>query len=161
MAPTTPRSSSTPPNSSGLRSPGSFAAQGNVFLTGPEALIFGRLAAVCGAALILLIVRWTYKALRQREGLGLGDVKLLAMIAAFLGFWPAILTLFLATLLATALRPPPRPHPGRAGRPHPHSRFGSFLGSRRPHLRPHRRADDRLVHQPPPLAPLQSGTLRR
>ena len=31
-----------------LASPGSFAARGNVFLTGPEALIFGRLAAVCG-----------------------------------------------------------------------------------------------------------------
>ena len=84
-----------------LSSPGSFAARGNVFLTGPEALIFGRLAAVCGAALILLLVRWGYKAIRKREGMGLGDVKLLAMIAAFLGFWPAILTLFLGVLLAS------------------------------------------------------------
>ena len=84
-----------------LSSPGSFAAKGNVFLTGPEALIFGRLAAVVGAALILLIVRWTYKALRKRDGVGLGDVKMLAMVAAFLGFWPAVLTLFLGTLLAS------------------------------------------------------------
>ena len=83
-----------------LSSPGSFASRGNVFLTGPEALIFGRLAAVCGAALILLLVRWGYKALRKREGMGLGDVKMLAMVAAFLGFWPAVLTLFLGVMLA-------------------------------------------------------------
>ena len=84
-----------------MSSPGSFAAHGNVFLTGPEALIFGRLAAVCGAALILLLVRWGYRALRGRDGLGLGDVKMLAMVAAFLGFWPAVLTLFLGTMLAS------------------------------------------------------------
>lgn len=30
----------------------------------------------------------------------MGDVKLLAMIAAFLGFWPAILSLFVGTLSA-------------------------------------------------------------
>jgi len=83
-----------------LSSPGSFAARGNVFLTGPESLIFGRLSAVCGAALILLVVRWTYRALRKRDGLGLGDVKMLAMVAAFLGFWPAVLTLFVGVLLA-------------------------------------------------------------
>lgn len=85
-----------------MSSPGSFAAHGNVFLTGPEALIFGRLAAVVGSALILLIIRWVYKAFRKRDGLGLGDVKMLAMVAAFLGFWPAMLTLFLGTMLASA-----------------------------------------------------------
>ena len=85
-----------------LTSPGSFAARGNVFLTGTEALIFGRILAICAAALVLILIRAAYKAIRKREGLGLGDVKLLAMVAAFLGFWPAILTLFLGTLLATA-----------------------------------------------------------
>ena len=84
-----------------LSSPGSFAARGNVFLTGPENLIFGRVLAVCGAALLLLVVRWAYKAIRKRDGLGLGDVKMLAMVAAFLGFWPAVLTLFGGTLLAS------------------------------------------------------------
>jgi leader peptidase (prepilin peptidase) / N-methyltransferase len=83
-----------------LNSPGSFISRGNVFLTGPEALIFGRIAAVCGVALLLLLIRWGYKAIRHREGMGLGDVKLLAMIAAFLGFWPAILSLFVGTLAA-------------------------------------------------------------
>lgn len=83
-----------------LSSPGSFAARGNVFLTGPESLIFGRIAAIVGAALVLLLVRWFYRAVRKQEGLGLGDVKMLAMVAALLGFWPAMLTLFLGVMLA-------------------------------------------------------------
>jgi leader peptidase (prepilin peptidase) / N-methyltransferase len=83
-----------------LTSPGGVVDHGNLFLTGPESLIFGRIAAICGAALVLLLIRWLYRAVRHREGMGQGDVKLLAMIAAFLGFWPAILSLFFGTLVA-------------------------------------------------------------
>jgi leader peptidase (prepilin peptidase)/N-methyltransferase len=85
-----------------LTSPGGVTDNGNVFLTGPEHMILGRITAICGAALILLVIRWLYKALRHREGMGLGDVKLLAMIAAFLGFWPAILALFVGVFAASA-----------------------------------------------------------
>ncbi len=109
-----------------LSSPGSFAARGNVFLTGPESLIFGRLAAVCGAALILLLIRRGYKALRGREGLGLGDVKMLAMVAAFLGFWPAVLALFMGTMLAAGYGAVLLVR-GRAGAA-TRLPFGSFLG---------------------------------
>jgi leader peptidase (prepilin peptidase) / N-methyltransferase len=84
-----------------MSSPGSFAAQGNVFLTGTEAMVLGRVAAICGAALILLLARWGYKAVRKRDGMGLGDVKLLAMVAAFLGFGEAILALFVGVVAAS------------------------------------------------------------
>ena len=84
-----------------LSSPGGVTDSGNVFLTGPESLLGGRILAVVGAALLLLVIRWLYKALRHREGMGLGDVKLIAMIAAFLGFTPAILALFIGVLLAS------------------------------------------------------------
>jgi leader peptidase (prepilin peptidase)/N-methyltransferase len=92
----------TPHHDLRMSSPGSFAAKGNIFVTGPEHLVFGRLAAIVGAALLLLAVRGIYKAVRHREGLGLGDVKLLAMIAAFLGFWPAMLALFVGVVLCSA-----------------------------------------------------------
>jgi leader peptidase (prepilin peptidase) / N-methyltransferase len=84
-----------------LRSPGSGSYEGNVFLTGPEVLIFGRIAAVVGAALLLLIVRWVYKAIRKRDGMGLGDVKMLAMIAAFLGFTQSLVALFAGAFAAS------------------------------------------------------------
>jgi leader peptidase (prepilin peptidase)/N-methyltransferase len=61
----------------------------------------GRIAAIAAAALLLLLVRWTYKALRKRDGVGLGDVKLLAMIAAFLGFGESLLALFAGVLAAS------------------------------------------------------------
>jgi leader peptidase (prepilin peptidase) / N-methyltransferase len=85
-----------------MTSPGSFQARGNVFMTGPEAMVLERIAAMAGAALILLVIRWTYKALRGRQGMGLGDVKLLAMIAAFLGFGGALVAFFVGVLAATA-----------------------------------------------------------
>lgn len=91
-----------PRNQMRMSSPGSFASQGDVFMTGPEHLVFGRLLAICAAAALPWLIRALYKAVRKREGLGLGDVKLMAMIAAFLGFAPAMLALFVGVLLGAA-----------------------------------------------------------
>lgn len=85
-----------------LSSPGSFQSQGNVFMTGTEAMVLGRVAAIICAGLILLVIRWTYKALRGKQGMGLGDVKLLGMIAAFLGFSGSLLALFVGVMAACA-----------------------------------------------------------
>jgi leader peptidase (prepilin peptidase)/N-methyltransferase len=85
-----------------MSSPGSMAAQGDVFLTGPEALVLGRIGAIVGAACLVLLIRWFYKKLRRQEGMGLGDVKLMAMIAAFLGFWSTMLALFVGVILCAA-----------------------------------------------------------
>ncbi len=85
-----------------LSSPGSAVDKGNVVLTGPEHLVLGRLLAIVLAACLILVIRAAYQALRHREGLGLGDAKLLAMLAAFLGFWPAMLALFLGVILCSA-----------------------------------------------------------
>jgi leader peptidase (prepilin peptidase)/N-methyltransferase len=52
------------------------------------------------AALFLFLIRWLFFAIRHKQGLGLGDVKLFAMIAAWLGPAPAILTLLLGALAA-------------------------------------------------------------
>ncbi len=81
--------------------------------------------AAAWAALLLLCVRWLYQWLRKREGLGLGDVKLLAMIAAFLGLPLAWLTLFLAIVggAAWALVPLAR---GQSGAEHKMP-LGSYL----------------------------------
>ncbi len=52
---------------------------------------------------LLFLVGFMYEKLRHREGLGMGDVKMLAMIGAFLG-WPfAILTLMAGSLIGTLL----------------------------------------------------------
>jgi leader peptidase (prepilin peptidase) / N-methyltransferase len=62
---------------------------------------FHRLIAVAVAAGFLLLIRWLYWLFRRRQGLGLGDVKLMAMIAAWLGLSEAALALVIAALLGT------------------------------------------------------------
>lgn len=56
------------------------------------------LAAAAGAATLLLI-SGTYWLLRRRMGMGVGDVKLLAMLGAWLGIQQTALVLFLGVLV--------------------------------------------------------------
>lgn len=70
-------------------------------LTGP-----GIVSAVAGAALgavVLLCVRWGWKRATGVDGMGLGDVKMLAMIGAFLGWRQVGVVLFLASLSGAVL----------------------------------------------------------
>jgi leader peptidase (prepilin peptidase)/N-methyltransferase len=50
---------------------------------------------------LLSLVAWGYERIRHQEGLGFGDVKMLAMIGAFLGWKLMLLTLVGASLLGS------------------------------------------------------------
>lgn len=61
----------------------------------------GLVSSLAGAALgavILLAIRWVWKRTTGVDGMGLGDVKMLAMIGAFLGWEQVWLVLFVASL---------------------------------------------------------------
>ena len=68
---------------------------------GPGSLKEAFLAPFAAAGIILLI-RWTYWLFRKREGIGLGDAKLMAMLGAWLGFSGAFLSLAIGVLLGAA-----------------------------------------------------------
>ena len=59
------------------------------------ALVYG-----VAAAAIILLIRGIYWLVRRREGMGLGDAKLFALIAVWLGPWKALLALFLGVIAA-------------------------------------------------------------
>lgn len=67
-----------------------------------DAVMLSHLAAALTGALCLFTVREAYAALRGREGLGLGDVKLAAVAGAWTGFAGLPLVLLLACLGAIA-----------------------------------------------------------
>jgi leader peptidase (prepilin peptidase) / N-methyltransferase len=67
----------------------------------PHAVAMSLFWAGCAAALIL-VIRELYWLVRRREGIGLGDAKLTAMIAACLGPEQAALVLFLGVICAAA-----------------------------------------------------------
>lgn len=67
-------------------------------------LLTGILDALLGAAfgsLLLWGAAAVYKLVRKREGMGMGDVKMMAMVGAFLGIRGAFLTIFLGTLIGS------------------------------------------------------------
>ena len=51
----------------------------------------------------LLLVAWLYKAWRGQEGMGGGDIKLLAMIGAFLGWQSIFVTLFVGSVIGSII----------------------------------------------------------
>jgi len=65
--------------------------------------VLGSLIAVTAGPLLaagcILLIRWIYWIVRRREGLGLGDAKLMAMLAAWLGLHGAWLAFSIRCLL--------------------------------------------------------------
>ena len=66
---------------------------------GPFRLLGERVLAIVVTAGLLLLIRWLYGVFRHREGMGLGDVKLIAMLAAWLGLPATLLAFFIGAML--------------------------------------------------------------
>jgi leader peptidase (prepilin peptidase)/N-methyltransferase len=67
---------------------------------GPASLNEVFVAPLVSGVLILLI-RWTYRLIRRREGIGLGDAKLMALLGAWLGLSGALLSFAIGILLGS------------------------------------------------------------
>lgn len=66
----------------------------------PSALnLVNPLLAAIIAAGIVLVIRWAYWLVRRKEGIGLGDAKLMAMLGAWLGFSGALLAFVIGVVL--------------------------------------------------------------
>jgi leader peptidase (prepilin peptidase)/N-methyltransferase len=88
----------------------------------------GLQASVLGFALgggVLLFVRWGWRRATGVDGMGLGDVKMLAMIGAFLGWQQVIVVLFLASIAGAFVGIALATMKGRSL--HSHLPFGTFL----------------------------------
>jgi leader peptidase (prepilin peptidase)/N-methyltransferase len=76
----------------------------SLFHSTPPRAVQGLLDGLLGAAFgsfLLWGVAALYKRVRGREGMGMGDVKMMAMVGAFLGARGAFLTILLGTVLGT------------------------------------------------------------
>jgi leader peptidase (prepilin peptidase)/N-methyltransferase len=75
--------------------PGIVAGFAFSFVTGPGWL--DSLIGIIAGGGSLYAIAWLYYTLRHEEGLGMGDVKMLAMIGAFLGWKLTLVTLMMAS----------------------------------------------------------------
>jgi leader peptidase (prepilin peptidase)/N-methyltransferase len=62
-----------------------------------------RLIEILAAAALILLIRWLYRLIRRREGIGLGDAKLMALLAAWLGLPQALLAFVLGVMLGALI----------------------------------------------------------
>ncbi len=89
------------------------------------------LLGIAAAVGLVLLIRWLYWLVRRREGIGLGDAKLMAMLAAWLGLPQALLTFGLGAVLgalaAVVLLAIPRARSEAEGWAATKLPFGTFL----------------------------------
>ncbi len=81
--------------------PGILVGLAASFLPGSQVTPLGAAGAAAFGYLAFFAVATAYRRLRGVEGLGQGDWKLAAMLGAFLGWEPLLLTIFLAALSGT------------------------------------------------------------
>jgi leader peptidase (prepilin peptidase)/N-methyltransferase len=89
------------------------------------------LVSIALAAALIHIIRWVYWLIRRREGIGLGDAKLMALLAAWLGLPGALLAFGLGILLGAVISLALLALPNRPGSAHAWARtklpLGTFL----------------------------------
>jgi leader peptidase (prepilin peptidase)/N-methyltransferase len=61
------------------------------------------LLGIVAAAALILLIRWVYWLIRRREGIGLGDVKLMVLLAAWLGPSNTLLAFILGVVLGASV----------------------------------------------------------
>lgn len=81
--------------------PGIVLALAYAFVRSDLTFLQALLGGAVGAG-FLLVVYGAYYLLRKKEGLGLGDVTMMFMVGAFLGWLNALLTLILASVVGAA-----------------------------------------------------------
>ncbi|HEV3198486.1 MAG TPA: prepilin peptidase [Bryobacteraceae bacterium] len=99
--------------------------------TGASGRWLWMLVSVCGGllpAMILWGAGWLYEKVRHREGLGFGDVKLVAMVGTFLGMQNALLMLIVGSLAGSILGYGYIKATGKDAATYPLP-FGTFLGA--------------------------------
>jgi leader peptidase (prepilin peptidase)/N-methyltransferase len=72
-------------------------------LVSPLVTPFDAALGVLAGGGTLLAVAWLYKTFRGQEGMGGGDIKLLAMIGAFLGWQSIFVTLFVGSIIGSII----------------------------------------------------------
>jgi len=86
--------------------PLSFGGEFALFRWGGNVHLRGALAAMVSAGIaggLVLLIRWLYWLIRRREGIGLGDAKLMAMLGAWLGLKGALLAFGLGVVLGAVV----------------------------------------------------------
>ena len=68
-----------------------------------ERAALGSILSILAASGLVLLVRWTYWFVRRREGIGMGDVKLMAMLGAWLGLPGALLSFGIGVVLGAVV----------------------------------------------------------
>jgi leader peptidase (prepilin peptidase) / N-methyltransferase len=63
--------------------------------------IVGALLGMLAGGGTLWLIRWGYQKLRHVEGMGLGDVKMMLMVGAYLGWQLTLLTIFIGSMIGS------------------------------------------------------------
>ena len=76
---------------------------GNIFFIVPKIPALNSIFGIIIGGGTLLLIAYLYKLIRKREGMGMGDVKLLAMLGAFLGINGVFFIILVSSLVGSVI----------------------------------------------------------